>query len=127
MLAKVKYLLGVLNKVKVKGKGIVPLWPLSKIAQDAVVKLDIDGTEGSSELLLTVDDWVIGATDGQYKSMSEVPAYEIGATGYVKVAASDISNLVTVVVDEQTHEVTSITVPDIIIQIDSIYIVYIRE
>lgn len=127
MYAKVKYLLGLLNKVKVKGSGIVDLKPLAKISKDLVIEMPVDGAEGSSEIFITVDDWVAGATDGAYKTLEEVPDYEVGATGYVKIAASDISDLVTVVVDEQTHEVTSITVPNIIIQVDSTYIVYIQE
>lgn len=127
MFAKVKYLLDVLDKVKVKGKGIVPLRPLSKISQKAIVKLAVDGAEGSDDIFITPDDWVTGVTDGQCKTFDEIPAYEVGATGYVKVAVSDISDLVSVVVDEETHEVTSITVPDILVQIDSTYIIYIPE
>lgn len=126
MLAKVKYLLSVLNKVKVKGTGIVPLRPLSKIAQENVVELTITGAEGSDGVLLSAEDWILGATNGQYNSLDEIPDYEVGATGFVKVAASDISDLVTVVVDEQTHEVTSITVPDVVVQIDSTYIIHIQ-
>lgn len=127
MYAKVKYLLELLNKVKVKDNGIVDLKPLAKISKDLVVEIPVDGSEGNSEIFLTVDDWVTGVTDGAYKTLDEVPDYEVGATGYVKVAVSDISDLVAVVVDEQTHEVTSITVPDIIIQVDSVYIIYIQE
>ena len=127
MYAKVKYLLGLLNKVKVKGNGIVDLKPLAKISKDLVVEIPIDGSEGSSEIFLTVNDWITGATEGAYKTLDEIPDYEVGATGYVKVAASDISDLVVVVVDEETHEVTSITVPDILVQVDSTYVIYIQE
>ena len=127
MYAKVKYLLELLNKVKVKGDGIIDLKPLVKISKDLAVEFPIGGPEGNSEIFLTPDDWVTGGTNGEYTSLDEVPDYEVGATGFVKVAVSDISDLVTVVVDEETHEVTSITVPDIIVQIDSTYIIYIQE
>lgn len=99
---KVKYALQALSNIKVKGGGNVFLSPLSEIAKDLVVDINLDYTESK----ITEDDLVNQATNGLYKSMSEVPNYDNTETGFMKL--DDITKIIDVTIDETTHEVSDI-------------------
>lgn len=122
MHATVKYLLGALSKVTVKGSGIVDLKPLAKIVQYSDVELQLSDNPENG-IVQTDDDLVSIITNGTYSNLNDVPDYEVGVTGFCKIDVEDIADLVDVELDSETHEIVSVTVPNIIIQLDSVYII----
>lgn len=122
MEVKVKYVLQALSNIKVKGGGNVFLNPLSKIAKDLVVNIPLDASESQ----ITEDDLVNQATDGTYKSMTEVPAYTVDGTGYMKL--DDITKIIDVTIDETTHEVSKIELTaEIEFQYSGVYLVKVAD
>lgn len=122
MEVKVKYVLQALSNVEVKGGGNVFLNPLSKIAKDLIVDISLDASESQ----ITEDDLVNQATNGLYKSMSEVPDYDNTETGFMKL--DDITKIIDVTIDETTHEVSDIELTaNILFKYSEYYLVKVEE